>query len=165
MLHLRRKSYHINHFWWNQIFYLLTIAKKNTFFQNWSSVLTMYVLNYEDCTVYYFSATRRPFLPSSQGIVGLCSLWIWLAHILKPSFVNWVVVAEWLRRWTRNPLGSPRAGSSPADNAKRLFFCPMPFIFLSVWIVDFSVPTFFVFPFHLDISVPTILDIFFLEIF
>ena len=26
-----------------------------------------------------------------------------------------VVVAEWLRRWTRNPLGSPRAGSSPAD--------------------------------------------------
>ena len=27
-----------------------------------------------------------------------------------------VVVAEWLRRWTRNPLGSPRAGSNPADN-------------------------------------------------
>ncbi|KAM7229554.1 hypothetical protein CapIbe_019670, partial [Capra ibex] len=22
-------------------------------------------------------------------------------------------VAEWLRRWTRNPLGSPRAGSNP----------------------------------------------------
>ena len=28
-----------------------------------------------------------------------------------------VVVAEWLRRWTRNPLGSPRAGSNPANNA------------------------------------------------
>ncbi len=28
-----------------------------------------------------------------------------------------VVVAEWLRRWTRNPLGSPRAGSNPADYA------------------------------------------------
>ena len=26
-----------------------------------------------------------------------------------------VVVAEWLRRWTRNPLGSPRTGSNPAD--------------------------------------------------
>ena len=26
-----------------------------------------------------------------------------------------VVVAEWLRRWTRNPLGSPRAGSNPTD--------------------------------------------------
>ena len=24
-----------------------------------------------------------------------------------------VVVAEWLRRWTRNPLGSPRVGSNP----------------------------------------------------
>ena len=28
-----------------------------------------------------------------------------------------VVVAEWLRRWTRNPLGSSRAGSNPSDNA------------------------------------------------
>ena len=25
------------------------------------------------------------------------------------------VVAERLRRWTRNPMGSPRAGSNPAD--------------------------------------------------
>lgn len=32
--------------------------------------------------------------------------------LLQPSCV---VVAEWLRRWTRNPLGSPRAGSNPAD--------------------------------------------------
>ena len=30
-------------------------------------------------------------------------------------YVPEVVVAEWLRRWTRNPLGSPRAGSNPAD--------------------------------------------------
>ena len=29
-------------------------------------------------------------------------------------------MAEWLRRWTRNPLGSPRAGSNPADY--ELFF-------------------------------------------
>ena len=35
-----------------------------------------------------------------------------------------VVVAEWLRRWTRNPLGSPRAGSNPADYVKFLFFFP-----------------------------------------
>ena len=32
--------------------------------------------------------------------------------------ISTVVVAEWLRRWTRNPLGSSRAGSNPADNAK-----------------------------------------------
>ena len=25
------------------------------------------------------------------------------------------IVAEWLRRWTRNPLGFPRAGSNPAN--------------------------------------------------
>ena len=31
-----------------------------------------------------------------------------------------VVVAEWLRRWTRNPLGSPRADSNPADYEKRM---------------------------------------------
>ena len=34
-----------------------------------------------------------------------------------------VVVAEWLRRWTRNPLGSSRAGSNPADNE---IFCFLP---------------------------------------
>ena len=31
-----------------------------------------------------------------------------------------LVVAEWLRRWTRNPLGSPRAGSNPADYEGRM---------------------------------------------
>jgi hypothetical protein len=25
-----------------------------------------------------------------------------------------VTVAEWLRRWTRNPMGFPRVGSNPA---------------------------------------------------
>ena len=29
-----------------------------------------------------------------------------------------VVVAEWLRRWTRIPSGSPRAGSNPAHNVQ-----------------------------------------------
>ena len=33
-----------------------------------------------------------------------------------------VVVAEWLRRWTRNPLGSPRAASNPADYVKNVIF-------------------------------------------
>lgn len=28
------------------------------------------------------------------------------------------VVAEWLRRWTRNPLGSARTGSNPVDCEK-----------------------------------------------
>ena len=32
-------------------------------------------------------------------------------------------MAEWLRRWTRNPLGSPRAGSNPTDYGNLLFCC------------------------------------------
>ena len=31
-------------------------------------------------------------------------------------------MAEWLRRWTRNPLGSPRAGSNPADYDRSYIF-------------------------------------------
>ena len=31
--------------------------------------------------------------------------------VVSPS----AVVAEWLRRWTRNPMGVTRAGSNPAS--------------------------------------------------
>ncbi len=53
------------------------------------------------------------------------AVWWWAVQTLQTSAVyqsllpqqRWeVVVAEWLRRWTRNPLGSPRAGLNPADN-------------------------------------------------
>ena len=37
---------------------------------------------------------------------------------LLSSGFHEAVVAEWLRRWTRNPLGSARAGSNPADCAR-----------------------------------------------
>ena len=30
-------------------------------------------------------------------------------------YLDKVVLAEWLRRWTRNPFWSPRVGSNPAD--------------------------------------------------
>lgn len=39
-----------------------------------------------------------------------------LAYEFVPYFASLectVVVAEWLRRWTRNPMGSPRTGSNP----------------------------------------------------
>ena len=39
-----------------------------------------------------------------------------------------VVVAEWLRRWTRNPLGSPRAGSNPADYGVTFFLISLDVI-------------------------------------
>ena len=31
------------------------------------------------------------------------------------------VMAEWLRRWTRNPMGSSRAGSNPAHSVSQTF--------------------------------------------
>ena len=34
----------------------------------------------------------------------------------KIIIYNCVVLAEWLRRWTANPLGIPRAGSNPVDD-------------------------------------------------
>ena len=37
-------------------------------------------------------------------------------------------MAEWLRRWTWNPMGFPRAGSNPARSVLFLpFFSPCPF--------------------------------------
>ena len=38
---------------------------------------------------------------------------IW--HPSQKMVVSLAVVAEWLRRWTRNPLGSARTGSNPVD--------------------------------------------------
>ena len=35
----------------------------------------------------------------------------------SPAQGNFDIMAEWLRRWTANPLGSARAGSNPADVA------------------------------------------------
>ena len=31
-------------------------------------------------------------------------------------------MAEWLRRWTRNPMGSSRAGSNPARSGFNFYF-------------------------------------------
>ena len=37
---------------------------------------------------------------------------------------------ERLRRWTRNPLGCPRAGSNPADYVN--YFCPFKVLKTSI---------------------------------
>ena len=36
--------------------------------------------------------------------------------------MKYVTVAEWLRRWTRNPMGFPRVGSNPARDGDNIFF-------------------------------------------
>ena len=40
-------------------------------------------------------------------------------------------MAEWLRRWTRNPMGSPRAGSNPAHCD--FVFISMFFLFMRIF--------------------------------
>ena len=62
-------------------------------------------------------------MSGSHGAVSLLSRlveWQQLSIRVLPttraqSFFQVVVVAEWLRRWTRNPLGFPRVGSNPTD--------------------------------------------------
>ena len=49
-------------------------------------------------------------------------------------------MAEWLRRWTRNPMGSPRAGSNPARSDtfkkfKRNFAVCLNFSSLETYVV------------------------------
>ena len=41
-------------------------------------------------------------------------------------------MAEWLRRWTRNPMGSPRAGSNPAHCGFLFISIDHFFIFISI---------------------------------
>ena len=69
------------------------------------------------------------------------------------TFFQAVVVAEWLRRWTRNPLGSPRAGSNPADYVFFFFLLPLLSLFLFCFLfVCFLFFVFFVFFFHYFLS-------------
>ena len=62
--------------------------------------------------------TRYPYAVKSAG--KFTCTYLHLDQIIKQR--QQVVVAELLRRWTRNPLGSSRAGSNPADNAIILMF-------------------------------------------
>ena len=83
------------------------------------------------CSGYHARFTRerswvRP--PVEPGIVFCCRRISKKKNLCMHSISSWlrsstVVVAEWLRRWTRNPLGSSRAGSNPADNATFFHQC------------------------------------------
>ena len=52
-------------------------------------------------------------------------------------------MAEWLRRWTRNPLGSARAGSNPADYDLITFFFPFACSLDSIILVTVNFCEFF----------------------
>ena len=59
-----------------------------------------------------------------------------LNNTISPPPSSEVVVAEWLRRWTRNPLGSPRVGSNPADYDRSHFvtFRRYTFIITAIYV-------------------------------
>ncbi len=47
------------------------------------------------------------------------------------TLVGIAAMAEWLRRWTRNPMGSSRVGSNPTRSAPFFFlFCR---VIMSKW--------------------------------
>ena len=92
------------------------------------------------------SWVRPPVEPGNVFLRRTKLLRYWQRNLHMHTDGSWlrtstVVVAEWLRRWTRNPLGSSRAGSNPADNATFccLFDCYVCCIFpLIEWIVWYS---------------------------
>ena len=61
--------------------------------------------------------------------------------------VEQAVMAEWLRRWTWNPMGSPRAGSNPARSDIFIFLFPSTIIISSsISVIDIIInsrPTLF----------------------
>ena len=73
--------------------------------------------------VYKTSAlTTELWRPNRLSNELLAFFFILIQHLNRQA-TNWpakrtcqscAVVAEWLRRWTWNPMGSPRAGSNPA---------------------------------------------------
>lgn len=83
-----------------------------------------------------------PIGPSHYGGVGTSAA-VTLAKDRGPVIgLSAAAMAEWLRRWTWNPMGSPRAGSNPArcGLVGLLFFFAI-FRFHSLYIVSLvSVP-------------------------
>ena len=45
-----------------------------------------------------------------------------LFNVISPETRHAAAMAEWLRRWTRNPMGSSRAGSNPARSGSNFYF-------------------------------------------
>ena len=75
--------------------------------------------------------------------VTLCRVKTSAAILAKDPLVNeseiqnvQVAMAEWLRRLTRNQMGSPRAGSNPARDVFFLFFSFL--LSLSLFVFRFS---------------------------
>ena len=89
------------------------------------------------------SWVRPPVEPGNVFLRRTKLLRDWQRNLHMHTDGSWlrtstVVVAEWLRRWTRNPLGSSRAGSNPADNATFCYQCFLLIIVCSALLIVFG---------------------------
>ena len=96
-------------------------------------VLSGYHLGVVSCTLpfqmAYFLSSFLSFsnvhLQDVENSLCVCGFNLWCGCECVCLFVTWwtltcigftAAMAEWLRRWTWNPMGSPRAGSNPAHS-------------------------------------------------
>ena len=64
---------------------------------------------------------RSPLFPShNEYIVFLYASLIWCVR--RKNTCSPVVMAEWLRRWTRNPMGYSLTGSNPVHDENTFLF-------------------------------------------
>ena len=64
---------------------------------------------------------RSPLFPShNENVVFLYASLIWCVR--RKNTCSPVVMAEWLRRWTRNPMGYSLTGSNPVHDEILSFF-------------------------------------------
>ena len=68
----------------------------------------------------YFDERKRIFTPYGGGRVDMENTF--LEDQSERFLYTFVHVAEWLRRWTANPMHFMRAGSSPVMHEKIDFF-------------------------------------------
>ena len=69
----------------------------------------------------------RHFFPTSHscGLSRAFQCYKSISYYVCRSTPSTAVMAEWLRRWTRNPMGYSRAGSNPAHSERKSFAAVM----------------------------------------
>ena len=66
---------------------------------------------------YYCEKWRDPVIIVAQNRIELAYLYYGtMDYKLQLLLGGQAALAEWLRRWTWNPMGSPRVGSNPAGS-------------------------------------------------
>ena len=89
----------------------------------------MNIIKAEKIFFFFFFFPRKP--GSERGSSHIC----YEQNQSRYPCVNQAAMAEWLRRWTWNPMGSSRAGSNPARSVLTFFLFFLCFEFLSLFLL------------------------------